>query len=70
MFYQQLQRLYLRLTNQSKPRRATINALLGVAASAAAVFVMNPLDTVKTRLVLQVSISLFNACNCFDDDIR
>lgn len=51
MFFQQLKRCYEQLAEE-KPS-SKVSFLLGAVASAASVCVMIPMDTVKTRLVIQ-----------------
>ena len=51
MFFQQLKRLYIKLYEE-KPSSDT-SFLLGAIAASGGVCVMIPIDTVKTRLVLQ-----------------
>jgi Mitochondrial carrier protein len=53
MFFQQLKRLHVTVFGEA-PGGETSFAL-GAAASAAAVAVMIPMDTIKTRLVTQVT---------------
>ena len=51
MFFQQLKRYYENLAGEKPSSRTSFG--LGAAASAAAVAVMIPMDTIKTRLVIQ-----------------
>ena len=51
MFFQQLKRYYEHMTGEKPSSRISFG--LGAAASAAAVSVMIPMDTIKTRLVIQ-----------------
>lgn len=53
MFFQQFKKTYERMT-KSKPNGET-NFILGALAAAGSVTVMIPMDTVKTRLVIQMS---------------
>lgn len=55
MFFQQFKKSYERIL-KSKPN-SEANFLLGALAAAGSVTVMNPMDTVKTRLVIQMSDS-------------
>lgn len=55
MFFQQLKRSFRKMTDR-KPNSQE-NFILGAAAAAGSVCVMIPMDTVKTRLVTQCSVS-------------
>lgn len=55
MFFQQLQRRYVEWKQESPDHKG--NFLLGALAAAGSVTVMIPMDTIKTRLVIQTSTS-------------
>jgi hypothetical protein len=53
MFFQQLKKVFMGYTQQVQVS-SEMNFLLGALAAAASVTVMIPMDTIKTRLVIQV----------------
>jgi hypothetical protein len=71
MFFQQLKVSYEKLTKK-KPGNE-LNFILGALAAAASVTVMIPLDTIKTRLVVQTAnspIAYKGMIDCFSRIIR
>jgi Mitochondrial carrier protein len=71
MFFQQLKRGYEEIT-QTKPS-SRVSFILGAIASAASVCVMIPMDTVKTRLVIQQAGAInpyTGVSNCFSRILR
>jgi hypothetical protein len=61
MFFQQLKQLHYAMVKRNP--EGTEAFFLGAAASAATVALLMPLDTVKTRIVTQVSVGLYLNCS-------
>ena len=71
MFFQQLKRYYEKMAGEKPSSRTSFG--LGAVASAAAVAVMIPMDTIKTRLVIQDASTVnpyMGVVDCFQRILR